>query len=66
MQRAAEHKGNVLKWLIFTRFKEQVVVAYLFQLINCHHPLENEITHRMSALWAAIEGSTSEKVSDTK
>lgn len=66
MQRAMEHKRNVLQWLIFTRFKEEVVVARLFQLVNCHHPLENDITHRMSALWAAIEGSTSEKVSDTK
>lgn len=35
MQRAMEHKRKILKWLIFAYFKEEVVVAYLFQLISC-------------------------------
>lgn len=48
VQRAMEHKGNILPWLIFPHFKDEAIVAYLFQLINCHHVLENEITHRMS------------------
>ena len=35
---------DILKCLIFAHFKEEVAVPSLFPLINCHHPLENEIT----------------------
>lgn len=47
VQRTIEYKRNVLKWPIFAHFKE-LVVAHIFQFINCHHLLKNEITHRIS------------------
>lgn len=33
---------DILKWLIFAHFKEEVAVASFFLLINSHHPLKNE------------------------
>lgn len=51
--------------LIFTHFKEEVVVVWFFQFINCHllHLKTKEHIEQVASR-AALEGSAREKVSD--